>query len=86
MLIALGTGLLSPTPGAAAGQRPPNIVLVFIDDLGWRDVGFMGNQFIETPALDRLAQQGRGLCPPGCGQAGLAGISSIVSKHKQVTG
>ena len=58
MLIAVGTGLLSPTPGAAAGQRPPNIVLVFIDDLGWRDVGFMGNQFIETPALDRLAQEG----------------------------
>lgn len=58
MLIALGTGLLSPTPGATARPRPPNIVLVFIDDLGWRDVGFMGNQFIETPALDRLAREG----------------------------
>ncbi|QDT93736.1 sulfatase [Gimesia algae] len=32
-----------------------NIVLFFIDDLGWRDVGFMGSDFFETPHIDRLA-------------------------------
>ncbi|MFN9880783.1 MAG: sulfatase-like hydrolase/transferase, partial [Planctomycetota bacterium] len=26
--------------------------------MGWRDVGFMGNQFVETPNLDRLAKRG----------------------------
>lgn len=36
----------------------PNVVLFFIDDMGWRDVGFMGNRFVETPTLDALAQRG----------------------------
>lgn len=46
------------TNPAAAADRPPNIVLILIDDMGWRDVGFMGNDFIETPHLDRLASRG----------------------------
>lgn len=41
-----------------SAERKPNIVLILIDDMGWRDVGFMGNQFVETPHLDRLAAQG----------------------------
>lgn len=44
--------------GAADAARPPNIVLVLMDDMGWRDVGFMGNTFVETPNLDRLAKRG----------------------------
>lgn len=43
---------------AADGSRPPNVILVLMDDMGWRDVGFMGNQFVETPNLDRLATRG----------------------------
>ena len=39
-------------------SRPPNIVLVFADDLGWKDVGYQGSDFYETPNLDRLAAQG----------------------------
>lgn len=38
--------------------RQPNILFILMDDLGWRDVGFMGNRFVETPNLDRLAKCG----------------------------
>ena len=37
---------------------PPNIVLILIDDLGWRDLGVMGSEYYETPNIDRLARQG----------------------------
>lgn len=36
----------------------PNIVLIVVDDLGWKDVGFMGSDYYETPHLDRLAAEG----------------------------
>jgi arylsulfatase A-like enzyme len=39
-------------------SRPPNIVLIVADDLGWMDVGFQGNTFFETPSIDGLAKQG----------------------------
>ncbi|MBL8205522.1 MAG: sulfatase [Blastocatellia bacterium] len=39
-------------------QRRPNIVLIFADDLGWKDVGYQGSDFYETPNLDRLAKAG----------------------------
>ncbi|MEY3172670.1 MAG: hypothetical protein RLZZ436_583 [Planctomycetota bacterium] len=41
-----------------AADRPPNVVLILMDDMGWRDVGCMGNTFVETPHLDRLAARG----------------------------
>lgn len=36
----------------------PNILLINVDDMGWRDVGFMGSGFYETPNIDRLAESG----------------------------
>ncbi|MCP4005532.1 MAG: sulfatase-like hydrolase/transferase [bacterium] len=36
----------------------PNIVIFVADDLGWADVGFHGEESIETPSLDRLAREG----------------------------
>jgi arylsulfatase A-like enzyme len=38
--------------------RPPNIVFILADDLGWRDLGCQGSTFYETPNLDKLATQG----------------------------
>ena len=37
---------------------PPNIVFIIADDLGWVDVGYNGQQFYETPNIDRLAKEG----------------------------
>jgi len=41
-----------------AGKARPNIVFILYDDLGYGDLGFTGNQAIDTPAIDRLAEQG----------------------------
>ncbi len=36
----------------------PNILLINIDDMGWKDVGFMGSDYYETPNIDQLASEG----------------------------
>lgn len=36
----------------------PNIVVILMDDLGWRDLGCFGSTFYETPNIDRLAANG----------------------------
>ncbi|MEM0925053.1 MAG: sulfatase [Planctomycetota bacterium] len=44
------------TTGQLAASTRPNIVLLFVDDLGWYDVGYR-NQRFETPNIDRLADE-----------------------------
>ena len=39
-------------------QSTPNIVLIIGDDHGWPYYGFMGNEYVETPVLDQLADSG----------------------------
>jgi arylsulfatase A-like enzyme len=51
LLIALAVA------GGAAG-RPPNVVLLFCDDLGYADVGCFGATTIRTPNIDALARAG----------------------------
>jgi arylsulfatase A len=50
--------LLLATLAQAQTQRPPNIILILIDDYGWTDVGCYGSKFYQTPNIDRLARQG----------------------------
>jgi len=40
------------------GRRPPNLIYVMADDLGWRDLGSYGQEKIRTPRLDRMAAEG----------------------------
>ena len=42
--------------GQAAQPQAPNIVLLFVDDLGWYDLGYRNTKF-ETPNIDRLASE-----------------------------
>ncbi|MCG8585118.1 MAG: sulfatase [Pirellulales bacterium] len=46
------------TPCSAQTQQRPNILFIYLDDYGWRDAGFMGSDFYETPHLDKLAAGG----------------------------
>lgn len=52
---------LSPdlTGSAAEANRPPNLVIIFVDDMGYADIGPFGATGYQTPNLDRLAKEGR---------------------------
>lgn len=57
-------GLASAAPwlmrhaGAQPAKRPPNIVFIMVDDLGYADLGCYGSTAIETPRIDRMAREG----------------------------
>jgi arylsulfatase A-like enzyme len=53
---------------AADTPRPPNIVLIFADDLGINDLGCYGRSEHQTPRLDRLATQGMRFTSAYCAQ------------------
>jgi len=59
-LLALLASAALPLFAAAApaGGSRPNFVVIFADDLGYRDTGFTGSDFYETPTLDALAKRG----------------------------
>ncbi len=50
--------LFSMTPLVAAETPPPNIVLIFADDLGWGDPACYGHPYAKTPNIDKLATEG----------------------------
>ncbi|ANQ52592.1 sulfatase [Flammeovirga sp. MY04] len=41
-----------------AQNDKPNIVFIYIDDMGWADLGCYGNTYHESPAIDAFAKQG----------------------------
>lgn len=46
------------TPTTFAAERPPNVVVFLVDDLGATDLGCYGSSFYESPRIDRLAAEG----------------------------
>ena len=55
LIVSAGCSAL-PSTGAQAGR--PNILLIYVDDLGFGDLASYGHPVIETPNLDRLAADG----------------------------
>src|SRR5262245_2642590 len=44
--------------GVVETERPPNVIILFADDLGYGDVGAYGARGQKTPNIDRLAREG----------------------------
>lgn len=56
VMAAFALGCTSAPPPAV---RPPNIVIFFVDDMGYADLGAFGSPSIRTPNLDRIAALGQ---------------------------
>jgi uncharacterized sulfatase len=75
----------------AAGQNWPNVVLILSDDQSWGDYGFMGHEHVQTPHLDKLAEESllmtRGYVPSSLCRPSLASIMTGMYPHQHgITG
>ncbi len=57
LLIAIVTGCRSPRSVETVSTRPPNVVIIFCDDLGYADIAPFGGR-TATPNLSRFAREG----------------------------
>ncbi len=57
LLAALAAAL--PETAVSAADRLPNFVIIYIDDMGYGDIGPFGAEGYQTPNLDRMAKEGR---------------------------
>ena len=63
LLVALAVVVVAPSrsgraPTSPAAPRPPNLVVIFADDLGYGDLGAFGAPDVRTPRLDRDGRRG----------------------------
>ena len=57
LILLVVIALLADT-GLACAAEKPNVILLMSDDQGWGDVGFNGNEKLDTPHLDAMAAAG----------------------------
>jgi len=63
LLMAVGlmsgnTGCTSNKSAQLESKQKPNIIYILADDLGYGELGCFGQEFIETPNIDKLAESG----------------------------
>jgi len=58
LLCVLSTLMCGATAAQQSPQPPPNIVFIMSDELAYYELGHMGNPYIKTPRIDRMAAEG----------------------------
>jgi arylsulfatase A len=58
-ILSLACILATVLPATVKAAERPNVVIIFIDDMGYGDVGFNGATGPKTPNLDRMAAEGK---------------------------
>src|SRR5881398_2142725 len=93
LFAAAAIGLAVPTLARAADAtpRPPNILLLLADDLGYNDISLDGRKEWQTPNIDKLAQQGTTFrrwytAAVVCAPSRAAHMTGRYSIHNGVTG
>ena len=58
LLTVLALAMLNASCNQPATGDKPNVILIFVDDMGYGDPGCYGGKDIKTPNIDRLAEEG----------------------------
>ncbi|MCH7920969.1 MAG: sulfatase-like hydrolase/transferase [Planctomycetes bacterium] len=58
LTVAALTAAVSSVSAVDFGAIQPNVILVFIDDMGWADLSCFGSRDATTPNIDRMASEG----------------------------
>ncbi|MGL5261792.1 MAG: sulfatase family protein [Bacteroides sp.] len=78
ILKRVGCALTTLLPLCAAAQEPTNFILIYLDDMGYGDLGCTGAIGYETPHIDQMAAQGmrftRYYAPQAVSGASRAGV------------
>ena len=72
-------------------RTKPNVIFILADDLGYGDLGFLGQQYIETPNIDRLARDGMFFAQhysgsPVCAPSRSALLTGLHTGHTPIRG
>ena len=89
LLVILLGDVSSETWADEPKATPPNILLIFLDDFGWKDASYMGSDFYETPNIDNLASQGMVFtnayaCAANCAPARASLLSGQYTPRHQI--
>ena len=58
VLLSLLSASAPASADVSADERPPNFIVVFVDDQGYQDLGCFGSPTLNTPNIDRMAGEG----------------------------
>lgn len=57
-LIGLVVAAPASLPAVAGSPPKPNVLLIYVDNVGYGDLGCYGNTEVKTPRIDQLAREG----------------------------